>query len=103
MKLKELRKENKKTQETLSTFLKVAESTYRGYENGTSEPTIETLCKLADYYNVSLDYLCGRTWNNQIGYVPENKKDVIQIILQLNDINTVKALSYCSGLLAAQN
>ena len=58
MKLKELRKENKLKQKQVAEYLNVAESTYRGYENETSEPPIETLKKIADYYHVTLDFLC---------------------------------------------
>ena len=103
MKLKELRKEKHLTQEELANQLKIGRVNYCRYEQEQIEPDLQTLIKIADYYNVSLDYLCGRTWNNQIGYIPEDKKEVVKIILQLNDINTIKALSYCSGLLAGQN
>lgn len=34
---------------------------YRRYESGESEPTVSTLCAIADYFQVSLDYLVGRT------------------------------------------
>lgn len=37
--------------------------TYRRYENGEREPTVATLVALADYFNVSLDYLVGRSDN----------------------------------------
>lgn len=103
MELKKLRLEKQLTQKEIAEKVGITQFTYCNYETEKTQPDIELLKKLADYYNVSLDYLCGRSWNNQIGYVPENKKDVIQIILQLNDINSIKALSYCSGLLAAQN
>lgn len=66
MKLKELRKEKKQTQDDIAKLLNVAHSTYNGYEKETSEPTIETLKKLADYYNVSLDYLVGRSFNSPL-------------------------------------
>ncbi len=35
--------------------------TYQRYETGEREPPISTLIKLADFFNVSLDYLTGRT------------------------------------------
>lgn len=103
MKLKELRKEKHLTQEELANQLKIGRVNYCRYEQEQIEPDLQTLIKIADYYDVSLDYLCGRTWNNKIGYIPDEKKEVVKIILQLNDINTIKALSYCSGLLAGQN
>ena len=73
------------------------------YEIGRTEPDIKTLIKIADYFNVSLDYLCDRQWNNQIGYIPEEKKEVVKILLQLNEINTIKLFGYASGLLAGQD
>lgn len=59
MKLKELRKANNITQDVIAKELSVAKSTYSGYETGSSEPSLETLIKIADYYGVTLDYLCG--------------------------------------------
>lgn len=34
---------------------------YRRYESGESEPTLPILCKIADYFHVSIDYLAGRS------------------------------------------
>ena len=39
---------------------KVAPDTYRRWERGEREPDISTLCKLAEYFNVTVDYLIGR-------------------------------------------
>jgi len=36
-------------------------TTYVKYETGSSRPDIELLCKIADYFQVSTDYLLGRT------------------------------------------
>jgi transcriptional regulator with XRE-family HTH domain len=58
--LLKLRKEAKLTQEGLSLKLKMARTTYSGYELGTSEPDNETLEKIADFYGVTTDYLLGR-------------------------------------------
>lgn len=103
MKLKEIMEQKSIKQNELAKKLGISTTSLNNYCNKKTEPNIETLKKFADYFNVSLDYLCGRTWNNQIGYIPEDKKEIVKIILQLNDINTIKALSYCSGLLAGQN
>lgn len=103
MKLKELRIKMNKNQQEISDSLKLTRITYGNYENERTEPDIKTLIKIADYFNVSLDYLCDRQWNNQIGYIPEEKKEVVKMILQLNQINTIKLFGYVSGLLAGQN
>lgn len=103
MKLKELRKSKSKTQQEFANNFGIPLRTYNAYENGEYEPNINTLIKFADYYNVSLDYLCGRVWNNQIGYIPDDKKDLVNLALKLNETNTIMAIGYVSGLLANQN
>ena len=103
MRLKELRKENGKTQDEISKFLNIAKSTYCGYELKTSEPTLDTLCKLADYYNVSLDYLIGRNFQNEVGYLSNEDKEIIFNIKKLNNTNKIKAVSFIMGLLAVQD
>lgn len=103
MNLKFLRAAKNKTQNEIAKDLDITQNTYSNYESEKTEPDIETLIKLADYYNVSLDFLCDRQWNNQIGYIPDSKKEVVQLVLQLNEINTAKAIGYIGGLLAGQN
>lgn len=58
MKLKELRKEKNITQSELAQILNIKQQYLSRYESQQAEPDIQTLCKLADYYGVSLDYLC---------------------------------------------
>ena len=56
----ELRKLNKLTQRDVARHLGISQPSYTRYENGKSEPTIENLIKLADLFDVSIDFLCGR-------------------------------------------
>lgn len=58
--LKGLRKERGLYQKDIANYLEVDRTTYVKYETGASEPDTETLSKLADFFNVSLDYLVGR-------------------------------------------
>lgn len=59
--IKDLRQDRDLTQKDVANFLNVNQRTYSRYELGQHEMTIETICKLADYYNVSVDYLLKRT------------------------------------------
>lgn len=59
-KLKELRKLKKITMKELGKVLNLAESTISLYENGKREPDYQTLAKMADFFEVSIDYLIGR-------------------------------------------
>ena len=56
----EQRKLNKVTQRQLAEYLQIAQPSYIRYENGSAEPNLETLVKIADYFDVSVDYLLGR-------------------------------------------
>lgn len=103
MKLKELREEKKISQNKLATELKINVMTYNGWEKEKTEPNIQNLIKLADYYGVSLDYLVGRKFNDEIGYLDKADKETIQLFLTLNEINKVKVASFIAGLLAVQN
>lgn len=47
----------------MSSVLGVTERAYQHYELGTREPNMERLLALADYFDVSIDYLVGRTEN----------------------------------------
>ena len=49
------------TQRQMAALLNVGQSTYSMYENGQREIPLAALCKLADHYDVTLDYLVGRS------------------------------------------
>lgn len=59
-KLKELRKQKGLTLVELGKKVNLANNTLSQYERGIREPNISMLIKLADYFNVSVDYLIGR-------------------------------------------
>lgn len=59
--LKELRKKRKISQLKLALDLNMSQNSISRYETGEREADYETLIKLADYFDVSLDYLLGRT------------------------------------------
>lgn len=59
MKLKLLREQQNISQAKLASYLGVVRSTICQYEKGNRIPDTETLIKLADYFNVSVDYLIG--------------------------------------------
>ena len=63
VRLKELRKKKGISQLRLATDLNTTQNTISRYETGEREPGIDELIKIADYFNVSVDYLIGRTEN----------------------------------------
>ena len=59
--LKNIRKSKNKTQKEIATALGITERNYQSFEYGKSKPSFGNLIALADYFNISLDYLAGRT------------------------------------------
>ena len=59
--LKEIRKKKKISQQRLAIDLNMNQNTISRYENMERQADYETLVRFADYFDVSLDYLLGRT------------------------------------------
>lgn len=60
IRLKELRSATNKTQADVASYLGISRASYSHFENDRNEPDNITLSKLADYFNVTTDYLLGR-------------------------------------------
>ena len=63
MRLKEIRKSKGISQLKMAMDLNTNQNTISRYETGEREPGINELIKIADYFNVSIDFLLGRTDN----------------------------------------
>lgn len=81
MNIKEIRQENGMTQKEACLALGIPQNTFSQYENNKREPDNDTLKKIADFFNVSTDYLLGREtpepnyeWMRKHGEYPYNPK-----------------------------
>ena len=86
--LKELRKKRGESQEDVAKALNTTLRTYQNYEYGQREPNIEMILKIADYFNVSIDYLLGREpEKNPIAMLnlATGEKEVMEKYIQLPD------------------
>nr|WP_297863814.1 helix-turn-helix transcriptional regulator [uncultured Acetatifactor sp.] len=109
-KLSQLRKERELGQKELAALLNMSIGTISNYENNVHAPDLATLCKLADFFQVTTDYLLGRT-----GYrcPPENLDRYItsdytihgitNVILSLDSKSRDAAISYVNYLRDTQN
>lgn len=61
--IRNLREDHDKKQQELADYLHIKQTTYSKYELGKINIPVEIFIKLADYYNVSVDYLLGRSEN----------------------------------------
>lgn len=74
--LKQLRKEKDITQEQLAKVLNYGRTAIAGYETGRNEPSIQDLNKLSSYFNVSVDYLLGKSEVRE-SLVKENREEYL--------------------------
>ncbi|MGL4875142.1 MAG: helix-turn-helix domain-containing protein [Clostridium sp.] len=76
--LKKLRKEKKLTQKQLGDLLFIDDTSISKYENAKAMPENELLQKIADFFEVSIDYLLGRTEdkNNSVIQGDYNGKNI---------------------------
>lgn len=61
--IRDLREDKDLTQKQMSEILSCSQRVYSNYERGEVDIPVSTLIKLADFHNVSIDYLVGRTDN----------------------------------------
>lgn len=80
--LRALRRQAGLTMKQLGSDLGMAESTVSLYETGKRSPDAQTLIRFADYFNVTLDYLLGRTKERTISLaqfqLSEHEKEIIR-------------------------
>lgn len=94
--LKELRTARELRQSDMANYLKIDRTTYVKYENGASEPPLATLIQIAEYFNVSVDYIVGKNNVN----LPENEMTLLKIFRQLTDTGQAAALGAVAGILS---
>lgn len=68
--LRKLRKGKGLTQEQAGSIFGISQTSYNAWEQGDFQPNIETLIKLANYFDTTIDYLVGR---ETTGFTPEEK------------------------------
>lgn len=104
MRLKELRKQKHISQTDLAKALNMKQTTISSYEKGKTQPPIEVLIDMANYFNVSLDYLLERQYENKIDLasLSETKQNIIKMVTQLNELHAIKVEVYAQSKLDEQ-
>ena len=97
--LQELREDRNISRKDLAAFLNISVSTLGMYEQGRREPNIDMLIKMADYFDVSIDFLVGRSFKNEnnellvealhlkneIDKLPQGYKNIIDFMLNTKE------------------
>ena len=97
MRLNEIRIENGKTQQDIVNYLHCSYNKYASWEQGRTQPSIEDLIILSDYFNVTIDYLVGRESEDGVVIVSGNElsKDESALIDKLRCLDPLnKELAY---------
>lgn len=99
--LNRLRKEHGLTQAELGDILGISYSTISMYERGEREPDFETQEAIADYFNVSMDYLHGKAFS----YYDRNKESISSNIFSLQSFKKIPILGTiaCGEPILAEN
>lgn len=100
--IRDLREDSDLTQEQLCKLLYMHKTTYTNYEQGKHTVPLDFGVLLADFYNVSLDYIAGRTNHPKGDSNPQFKKDELELIrkfTQLSERNKGKLEQFIETLL----
>lgn len=94
--LKQLRMQHNLKQNDVAKALSISQQVYSNYEKDQRQPPIQTLCALADFFGVSVDFLIGHDTDGET--IPEYAR----LYNALSDYHKGIALAYMRGLLAAE-
>lgn len=68
LRIRDIREDNDLTQKQVSDYLHCDQSLYSKYERGQREIPLSLIIKLSELYNISVDYLVGKTDNPNVNY-----------------------------------
>ena len=94
LKIKEFRKLNHLTQFDIAKLTGYRQTLVSRWENGEREPNIETVCLLADKFNISLDELFGREISTITTTVSKNAQQ--SLVDKVKYLNDDQCLTLCS-------
>ncbi|MDO4523317.1 MAG: helix-turn-helix transcriptional regulator [Eubacteriales bacterium] len=101
-KLLYLRKKQGLTQEALSKALFIERPTYTNYERGRRVPPYEIIVRIADFYNVSLDYLLREDYELYLSHQLTIIDKILSVLKQLDTTGLEDSFSHVRYLLALQ-
>ena len=73
-----IRKESHATQQEVADYLGISRQAYGNYESGKREPDYETLLKLGEYFNCSIDYLLGSSRGVRYPLLSEFERNLLE-------------------------
>lgn len=103
MNLKKFREIIKISQYELADKLEMSRSTLSNYEKGNCEPSIATLIKLADFFNITIDELVERPTDIiNLNYLDNTRRELIKDIKEASDSQVALINAYWQGMKLAE-
>ena len=102
LRLKELREEKSISQQKLVENLGISQASVSKYEKGLAEPNLQLLCRMAEYFHVSADYLIGKSEHKsplQTDSLSEEDAQLLYRFQTLAPHQQEKVQIYIAGLL----
>ncbi len=110
IRIKNLRQKANMTQLELSQKLNVSNTTLSQYENGIRIPSDDIKLKIADYFDVSVDYLLGNSSNKKIKTdpneerpLPIEKRGVLNLIADMSESDYEELMNYAKYIISKRN
>lgn len=100
MELKSIRIKKHLTQADVASYLGIARNTYTQYEQGLHKVPPEILCKLADFFDVTVDELLGRT-PQLFDDARIERPEIIELYELMTPQQQSNLINYARGMLAA--
>ncbi|QNO15808.1 helix-turn-helix transcriptional regulator [Alkalicella caledoniensis] len=88
IRIKELRKDKKINQLKLAMDLNITQASISKYEIGAREPSLEILEKMSDYFDVSTDYIIGRSDIKKPILNKELKKEEVELLYKFRKLTS---------------
>lgn len=108
--LKTLRTEKSLTQKALAEALCITVSTLSHWECGYQEPSFRDLLSICDFFEVSIDYLLGRSDDFGVisivkngNQIPDDAQELVDIFLSLNSMTRFQVIEYARFFLEREN
>ena len=99
--IRDLREDNDKTQQQVAEYLGTTAQYYGKYEKGERELPFSRAIELAEFYDISLDYLAGRV-SDINGLPKKDERNLLELFSQLTERNKGKAEFFIETLLRKQ-
>ncbi len=98
MNLLEIREKRNLSQNEVSAAVGISQQCYSRYERGEREADYTTLCKLADYFDVTVDELLGHSESHLFEDARIAKPEILELFDSLSPIQQENLLNYARGM-----